>query len=142
MQGIFREAIADMAMIQRTGGGTGFDFSTLRPKGAIVSSTMGESSGPIPFMRAFNACTDTVKQGGARRGANMGILRVDHPDIREFIMLKSNPEEMTNFNLSVAVTDAFMTAVEKKEKYDLIHNGKVYGQADALEIWNLIGERA
>lgn len=142
MQGIFRDAIADMALIQRTGGGTGFDFSDLRPKGAIVSSTMGESSGPIPFMRAFNACTDTVKQGGARRGANMGILRVDHPDIREFIMLKSDPNEMTNFNLSVAITDKFMQAVEMKEKYDLVHDGKVYGQEDAVEIWNLIGERA
>lgn len=142
MEGIFREAIADMALIQRTGGGTGFDFSNLRPKGATVSSTMGESSGPIPFMRAFNACTDTIKQGGARRGANMGILRVDHPDIRDFILLKSNPEEMTNFNLSVAVTDAFMKAVESDEKYDLVHNGKVYGQESAREIWNLIGERA
>lgn len=142
MEGIFRDAIADMALIQRTGGGTGFDFSNLRPKGATVSSTMGESSGPIPFMRAFNACTDTVKQGGARRGANMGILRVDHPDIREFITLKSNPEEMTNFNLSVAVTDIFMKAVEKDEKYDLVHNGKVYGQESAREVWNLIGERA
>lgn len=142
MEGIFRDAIADMALIQRTGGGTGFDFSRLRPKGAVVSSTMGESSGPIPFMRAFNACTDTVKQGGARRGANMGILRVDHPDIREFIMLKSDPNEMTNFNLSVAVTDAFMKAVDAGEKYNLVHNGKVYGQEDAVEIWNLIGERA
>lgn len=142
MEGVFREAIADMALIQRTGGGTGFDFSNLRPKGATVSSTMGESSGPIPFMRAFNACTDTIKQGGARRGANMGILRVDHPDIRDFILLKSNPEEMTNFNLSVAVTDAFMKAVESDEKYDLVHNGKVYGQESAREIWNLIGERA
>ena len=142
MEGIFRDAIADMALIQRTGGGTGFDFSRLRPKGAVVSSTMGESSGPIPFMRAFNACTDTIKQGGARRGANMGILRVDHPDIREFIMLKSDPNEMTNFNLSVAVTDAFMKAVDAGEKYDLVHNGKVYGQEDAVEIWNLIGERA
>lgn len=142
MEGIFRDAIADMALIQRTGGGTGFDFSRLRPKGATVSSTMGESSGPIPFMRAFNACTDTVKQGGARRGANMGILRVDHPDIREFITLKSNPDEMTNFNLSVAVTDVFMKAVDAGTKYDLVHNGKVYGQEDARSIWNLIGERA
>lgn len=142
MKGIFRDAVADMALIQRTGGGTGFDFSQLRPKGAIVSSTMGESSGPIPFMRAFNACTDTVKQGGARRGANMGILRVDHPDIREFIMLKSDPTEMTNFNLSVAVTDKFMQAVENNEMYDLVHDGKVYGQENATEIWNLIGERA
>lgn len=142
MEGIFRDAIADMALIQRTGGGTGFDFSKLRPKGALVSSTMGESSGPIPFMRAFNACTDTIKQGGARRGANMGILRVDHPDIREFIMLKSDPTEMTNFNLSVAVTDKFMQAVENNEMYDLVHDGKVYGQENATEIWNLIGERA
>jgi ribonucleoside-diphosphate reductase alpha chain len=142
MEGIFRDAIADMALIQRTGGGTGFDFSRLRPKGATVSSTQGESSGPIPFMRAFNACTDTVKQGGARRGANMGILRVDHPDIREFITLKSNQDEMTNFNLSVAVTDVFMKAVDAGTTYDLVHNGKVYGQEDARAIWNLIGERA
>lgn len=142
MEGIFRDAIADMALIQRTGGGTGFDFSKLRPKGAIVSSTMGESSGPIPFMRAFNACTDTVKQGGMRRGANMGIMRVDHPDIREFIMLKSDPTEMTNFNLSVAITDTFMSAVEKGEKYDLIHDDKIYGQEDARAIWDLISERA
>lgn len=142
MEGIFREAIADMAMIQRTGGGTGFDFSDLRPKGASVSSTQGESSGPISFMRAFNACTDTVKQGGARRGANMGMLRVDHPDIREFITLKSDPAEMTNFNLSVSITDEFMRALEANEKYDLTHNGTIYGRESAREIWDLIGERA
>jgi ribonucleoside-diphosphate reductase alpha chain len=142
MEGIFRNAIADMALIQRTGGGTGFDFSRLRPKGAIVSSTMGESSGPISFMRAFNACTDTIKQGGARRGVNMGSLRVDHPDIEEFIMLKSDSEEMTNFNLSVAITDEFMRALNNNEEYDLIHEGKVYGRRSARAIWDLIGQRA
>ena len=143
MEGIFRDAMADMAAIQKTGGGTGFDFSALRPQGASVSSTMGESSGPLSFMRAFNACTDTIKQGGARRGANMGILRVDHPDIREFIKLKSDPNEMTNFNLSVAVTDAFMAAAAGTgQEYELRHEGKVYGKENAAEIWDLIAQQA
>ena len=142
MEGIFREAVGDMALIQRTGGGTGFDFSSLRPAGAKVSSTNGESSGPIPFMRAFNACTETVKQGGARRGANMGILRVDHPDIREFITLKSDPNEMNNFNLSVAITDDFMKAVKAGQEYDLVHEGTVYGKENAREIYDLIAKQA
>mgnify|MGYP000874965514 CR=1 FL=1 len=142
MEGIFRGAMADMAMIQRTGGGTGFDFSSLRPSGATVTSTMGESSGPISFLRAFDGSSGTIKQGGARRGANMGTLRVDHPNIRGFITLKSNPDEMQNFNLSVAITDEFMSAVESGTKYDLIHAGVVYGQEDARAIWNLLAERA
>jgi len=142
MEDIFRHAIADMAMIQRTGGGTGFDFSELRPRGSVVTSTQGESSGPISFMRAFNACTDTIKQGGARRGANMGIMRVDHPDIMEFIDVKSDPTEMTNFNLSVAITDKFMAAVEADTNYELVHKGKVYGKLKAREVWDHIAQHA
>jgi ribonucleoside-diphosphate reductase alpha chain len=142
MESIFRDAIADMAMIQRTGGGTGFDFSELRPKGAEVSSTNGESSGPVSFMKAFNACTDTIKQGGARRGANMGILRVDHPDILEFIDCKGKPGVMTNFNLSVAITDEFMTAVKEGTTYTLRHGTKAYGELDARMVWHKIAEHA
>ena len=143
MEGIFG-AIKDTALIHQSGGGTGFSFSKIRPQGDIVRSTGGVASGPISFMRVFNASTDVIKQGGKRRGANMGILRVDHPDIEDFITVKENLEELTNFNLSVAVTEGFMKAVSEKKKYGLINprTQKVVKQLDAETILDKIVEKA
>lgn len=132
------DTLAHMALIHQSGGGTGFSFSQLRPKGSMVRSTTGVASGPVSFMKLYDASTDAVKQGGTRRGANMGILRVDHPDIMEFITCKEDLTQVTNFNISVAVTDAFMNAVRTKSAYDLIdpHSHKVVGQLDAQMVWD------
>ena len=132
------DTLSAMALIHQSGGGTGFSFSRLRPKGSMVRSTTGVASGPVSFMKLYDASTDAVKQGGTRRGANMGILRVDHPDILEFITCKEDLTQVTNFNISVAVTTKFMEAVKAGESYDLIDpsNKKVVGQLDARTVWD------
>jgi len=143
LESIF-DAVKNMALIEQTGGGVGFDFSKLRPKGDVVKSTKGVASGPVSFMRIFDAATEVIKAGGKRRGAMMGILRVDHPDIVEFITVKTIEEALANFNISVAVTDEFMKAVEKDEEYPLINPRTldVVKKLNARKIWNLIIENA
>ncbi len=134
------DAVAQMAVISQSGGGCGFDFSRLRPKGDMVKSTNGAASGPVSFMRVFDTATDVIKQGGKRRGANMGVLRCDHPDIIEFITSKSREDMLKNFNISVAVTDEFMEKVLKKESYSVVNprTGKPVKKFTASEILSLI----
>ncbi len=160
-EGIF-DAVRSAAFIHKTGGGTGFGFSRLRPESALVTSTQGQASGPVSFMRVFNAATDAIHQGGFRRGANMGILRVDHPDILDFVNLKADPREMSNFNLSVAVTGEFLRSLRGNRKHYVVepHTGRKlplrdkvrdasgnltgYGEHEwtARELFDLIARRA
>ncbi|MGE5840574.1 MAG: adenosylcobalamin-dependent ribonucleoside-diphosphate reductase [Deltaproteobacteria bacterium] len=142
IEGIF-DAVKNMALVQRTGGGTGFSFSRLRPKGDLVLSTAGESSGPVSFMKIFDCATDNIKQGGKRRGANMGILRVDHPDILEFIWAKRDGAILQNFNLSVAVTDDFMNTVKEDGELNLVHpHGGIRGSLPARAVFHAMAEAA
>ena len=138
------DAVKYAAMIHKSGGGTGFSFSRLRPKASRVGSTGGVASGPVSFLRIFNTATEQVKQGGTRRGANMGILRVDHPDIEEFIRAKEKDGEFNNFNLSVGLTEAFMQAVEQDAEYELIQpqNGEAVKRLRAREIFDLLVKKA
>ncbi|MDD5495857.1 MAG: adenosylcobalamin-dependent ribonucleoside-diphosphate reductase [Candidatus Omnitrophica bacterium] len=143
MDGIF-DALKEMAMIHQTGGGTGFSFSRLRPEGDLVFSTKGEASGPVSFMSVFDKATGVIVQGGRRRGANMGILRCDHPDIIDFIEAKSEKDSFLNFNLSVGVTDKFMEAVRKDRGFDLINprTGKRTNTVRARDVFDAIAGSA
>jgi ribonucleoside-diphosphate reductase alpha chain len=143
MQGIF-DALTSMSRIHQSGGGTGFSFSSLRPEGDLVASTKGQASGPVSFMKIFDEATGVIVQGGRRRGANMGVLRCDHPDIVKFVEAKLEKSAFTNFNLSVGITDAFMRAYERNEAYDLVNprTGKSEGKLKARFVFDLIAKAA
>ena len=143
ISGVF-DALKCMALVHKSGGGTGFSFSALRPRGDLVRSTGGLASGPLSFIRIFDVTTDVIRQGGRRRGANMGILRCDHPDILDFISAKEHEGALTNFNLSVGVTDAFMAAVAADDRYELRNprTGAVSGTPKAREVFRLISAQA
>ncbi len=138
------DAVKNMALVQKTGGGTGFSFNALRPAGDLVSTTKGVSSGPLTFMEVFNTATDTIRQGGRRRGANMGVMEVHHPDVLRFITEKADPVRLTNFNLSVGLTEPFMEALEAKGSFALVNprNGDEIGRLDARRTFELLARCA
>ncbi len=138
------ESVKRMALIHQSGGGTGFAFSRLRPAGDRVSTTLDAASGPVSFLRVFDSTTDVIKQGGRRRGANMAVLRADHPDVLEFVRCKADPEAITNFNLSVSIPDAFFGAVAAGESFDLVNprDGKVAASLPARDLLREIAECA
>jgi ribonucleoside-diphosphate reductase alpha chain len=139
MPSIF-DAVKNTALVHKEGGGTGFDFSQLRPQGSFVRKTQGVASGPISFLKVIDAATEAVKQGGTRRGANMGILRVEHPDIEKFIAMKMDGESVTNFNISVAITDDFMRALKNGGTYDIVDPflKKKVGTKSARQVFDAI----
>jgi ribonucleoside-diphosphate reductase alpha chain len=136
--------LKNTALIQQSGGGTGFNFSALRPEGDFISSSSGSASGPVSFIKIFDAATENIKQGGKRRGANMGIINIDHPDIEEFISVKRTEGVLSNFNISVGIYDSFMLAVENNLKWQLKHpgSGKIIKEIPARKLWNIITENA
>ena len=143
MEGIF-DTLKNAAIIHKSGGGTGFSFSRLRPKCSMVGTTGGIASGPVSFMKIFNTATEQVKQGGTRRGANMAVLRVDHPDIMQFIFCKQHNDDLNNFNISVGLTAEFMTAVEKGETYSLIdpRTRQAVTQLEARDVYGALIHQA
>lgn len=139
--GIF-DTVRDAVLIQKTGGGNGFSFSRLRPKGAVVRSSMGEASGPISFLKAYDACFDAVRQGSTRRGANMAVLACWHPDIFEFVRCKEKEGDISNFNISVGVTDKFLQAVKEDADWNLEFDGVIYQTIKARELFDEIAKHA